>query len=132
MVKNQKIVHVIPSATATAASGWIPIGGACSVQLFMKRSNHSAGSTSFAGQLAVDDAGLGAVTYNKWIDNITNDAGAGTAGEQVGVTRVASKSLASNTTAMMSMSPEDIGGFIKITATETTDGTHDAWLVITY
>lgn len=125
MVKNQKIIHVIPTKTATAASGWIPIGGACSVQLFCKRSNHSSGSTAFTAELAIDDAGTGSVGYNKWIDNVTNT-------NAQNLTRVASKSLASNTTAMLSMSPEDIGGFIKVTATETTDGTHDAWLVITY
>lgn len=116
---------MIPAATATASSGWIPIGGACSVQLFMQRSNHSAGSTAFSAELAVDDAGTGSVTYAKWIDNVVNAIAEG----QV---RISSKSLNSNSKAMMSMSPEDIGGFIKITATETTDGTHNAWLVITY
>lgn len=124
-MSSTHILHPINAATATAASGWIPVTGACKVQIVGKRSAHSAGSTAFSVQVAVDEAGTAATAYSKLIDNVTN-----TNAQQL--TRVASKSLAANGTCLLSMSPEDIGGFIKVTATETTDGTHDAWVIISY
>lgn len=119
------IVHAINAATATTESGWIPISGAKAVQVYCKRSNHSAGSTTFTFNLSPDN-GTTEVAYNKMISNVTNT-------NVQNLTRTAgSGTLSSNTTVMMSMSPEDIGGYLQVVATEATDGTHDAWVVISY
>lgn len=120
-----QVIHCIDGATATASSAWIPVNGACKVSFVFKRSDHSAGSTSFAVSVSADAVDANAITYNKLIDNVTNTNGQN-------LTRVAAKALASNTLALLSMSPEDVVGFIKVTATETTDGTHDAWVIVQY
>lgn len=118
------ITRLINGATATTESGWIPVDGAKAVQFYFKRSNHSSGSTAFTVNLSPDN-GTTEVAYNKLITNVTN-----TNAQQL--TRVASVSLSSNTVSVVSMSPEDIGGYVQVVATETTDGTHDAWIVVSY
>lgn len=118
------IIHLINGATATTSSGWIPITSAKAVQFYFKRSNHSSGSTAFTVTLSPDN-GTTTAAYNKLISNVTNT-------NTQELTRTAGPTLASDTTVMASMSPEDIGGSVRVTATETTDGTHDAWIVISY
>ena len=120
-----QIVHCINGAIATATSAWINIQGAHKVILIGQRSANAGGSTTFSGQLAIDESGTNVITYNKWIDNLTNTNGQT-------LTRVASKAISNADGAIvLSMSPEDIGGFLKITATEASDGTHNAYLLIT-
>lgn len=116
--------HWLEDATASDDSGWIPISGYKKVILVMKRESGSSGSTSFSADIAPEKDGTGAVDYAKWIDNTTN-----TNVQQL--TRVSSKTLSTNTTAMMSMSPEDIGGYIQISSSDSSDnGTLNSWLIL--
>jgi len=117
------VIKVIDGATATTTSQAIPIGDAKKVVLFCTRSVHVSGNTVFSATVSPD--GTTYYTYNKWISNLAN---ANTEGE----TRVASVTLASATSNFLTMDPADFFGYIKVTATETTDGTHDAWLIIEY
>lgn len=116
------VIKAIDGATATATSNAINIAGAKKITLFFKRSNHSAGSTAFSVTVSVD--GTNYVAYSKLISNAANT-------NAQTLTRVASVSLASDTTSFVSMDlTSDVFLFMKVTATETTDGTHDAWVVI--
>jgi hypothetical protein len=123
MGKRLDVRHVIDTQTATASSAAQDIEGAKKVVLVYQRSSHGSGSTAFSATVSVD--GTNYVSYNKWIDNVTNTNGQT-------LTRVASKSLDANGVGFLTMSPEDSFKYIIVTATETTDGTHDAWLSIEY
>ena len=119
-----EVIKVLDEVVATTTSSAINIEDAKKVVLVYKRADHSAGGTVFSATVSVD--GVNYITYNKWLTNVAN-----TNGEMQ--TRVASvTSGAANVTGMLTMSPEDGFKDIKVTATETTDGTHSAWLLIEY
>lgn len=114
----------IDGATATTTSSAIAIDDVKGVTWVLTRADHSSGSTSFAVTVSLD--GTTYVTYNKLIDNVTNS-------NAQTLTRVAAKSLGSNTSATLYMDLEkEPWKFMKITATETTDGTHTAKAVLRY
>lgn len=115
--------YTIQGATATTTGAAIRIANALKVVLVGKRSAHSSGSTAFS--LEVSNDGTNWITYNKLISNVTNT-------NAQTLTRVASFSLAANGVAFATMSPEDGFEFARVTATETTDGTHDAWLYVEF
>lgn len=117
-----RILTPINGVTATTTSEAIDIAGAKKVTFFFKRANHSAGSTAFTVSVSVD--GVNYVAYSKLISNVTNT-------NAQTKTRVASVSLASDTTAIAALDLEnDCFVAMKITATETTDGTHTASCLI--
>jgi len=118
------VIKVLDDVTATTTSQAVNIEGAKKVVLVYKRSNHSSGGTVFSATVSVD--GSNYITYSKWISNAANT-------NEQALTRVASvASGAANVTGFLTMSPEDGFKDIKVTATETTDGTHAAWLYIEY
>ena len=117
-----EVIKVLDDVTATTTSSAINIEGAKKVVLVYKRADHASGGTVFSATVSVD--GTNYISYAKWISNTAN-----TNGESL--TRVASvASGAANVTGFLTMSPEDGFKDIKVTATETTDGTHSAWLLI--
>lgn len=118
----RKIIKVLDGVTATTTANPVNILGAKKVVLFCKRADHSSGSSAFAATVGV---GTDSATYNKWISNATNTNGQT-------LTRVASLSLSANGCGFLTMSPEDCFEFITVTVTETTDGTHSAWLIVDY
>jgi hypothetical protein len=118
----RKVVKVLDGVTATTTSAAVDILGAKRVTLFCKRADHSSGSSAFTAEVGV---GTDYVSYKKWISNANNT-------NVQGETRVTTLTLSANGIDFVSMSPEDIFEFIKVTVTETTDGTHSAWLVIDY
>lgn len=126
----QHVRQVIADATATTTSASVDLKQAGRVSFAFKRSNHASGSTAFKVQVSPDpfsipDASSIWVDYNRLITNITN-----TNTEEI--TRVGSISLSSDTTAIASMSPEDAFAKCRVVATETTDGTHNAWVIVQY
>ena len=124
MGKYSSLIPVLNAVEATTTSSAFSIEGAEKVILVYQRSAHGSGKTVFSATVSVD--GVNYITYNKWLTNVAN-----TNGEMQ--TRVASvTSGAANVTGMLTMSPEDGFKDIKVTATETTDGTHSAWLLIEY
>jgi N-acetyl-beta-hexosaminidase len=116
-----KYIHTIQAATATATGQAINIECAEKVVFVFKRSNHSAGSTAFTVEVSGD--GTTWLAYNKLISNVTNT-------NAQDLTRVASVSLASNTSSFVTMDKDDGFKFVRVIATETTDGTHDAWVYL--
>lgn len=120
-----QFITALNAVTATTVSSKIWIGDFDRVAILYRRANHSAGSTAFTvkagfAQLASDTPTMTA--YNQLISNVTNAIGEG----QV---RVNSVSLAANGDAMVWMDPSAPATHIEITATETTDGTHSAFII---
>lgn len=116
------IITAIDAVTATTESGAINIEKAKKVTFLFTRANHSSGSSLFDVDVSVD--GTTFVDYNKLIDNVANT-------NAQTLTRVANKSLASNTSAVLSMDLQhDSYKEIKVKVTETTDGTHTAKVII--
>lgn len=116
MQGSYKVLVPINAVTATTESDAIVIAGAKKITLAFTRANHSAGSTLFDVDVSLD--GTTYVDFAQLITNVIN-------GITEGKVRVASVSLASNTTSIVSMDLENNAFFsMKVKATETTDGTH--------
>jgi len=123
-MKRPQLFIPINAQTATYTSDPVNIENAEKVQLEFTRANHSSGSSAFAVTVSVD--GVNYVTYNKLIDNVTNT-------NAQALTRVASASLASDTSKHYTMDlTQDAFRFMKVTVTETTDGTHTAKALVIY
>ena len=119
------MVTALDAVTATTASSKIWIGDYDRVAILYRRANHSAGSTAFTvkagfAQLASDTPTMTA--YNQLISNVTNSIAEG----QVHVNSV---TLAADGDAMVWMDPSAPATHIEITATETTDGQHSAFII---
>lgn len=130
--RNLVRLHVpLNGVTETTTSNAIPIAGAKKITFFFTRANHSSGSTVFT--VTVSGDGTAFVAYNMLVQNLARDAGAGTAGEDIGTTAVASVTLSSDTTETYSMDLEHFSFLeLKVTATETTDGTHTCKMLVEY
>lgn len=121
---RQITIKALDAVDATTTSEAINIEGAKRITWQFTRTNHSAGSSAFAVTVSLD--GVNYITYNKLIDNVTNT-------NAQTLTRVASASLASNTSKVYSMDMEnDAYKYMKVTATETTDGNHTAIAQVQY
>lgn len=103
----------------------ISLAGAKSVSIMAKRAAHSSGSSVLSATVSPDATAGNFITYNKWIDNVTNT-------NSQTLTRVASKTLSSNTVVLLSMSPEDVPLYIIVGLTRVTDGTNSVWLIVDY
>jgi hypothetical protein len=126
----QHIRQVIADATATTTSPSVELKQAGKVSFAFKRSNDDAGSTAFKVQVSPDPKGVADasstwIDYNRLISNVAN-----TNAEMI--TRVGSVTISGNATEVYSMSPEDTYGKCRVVATETTDGTHNAWVIVQY
>lgn len=125
------VVHTINAATATTTGQPISMKDAVKTSFVFKRTNHGSGSSAFTVEVSadydpdvnVDPTSATWIAYAKLISNVANT-------NVQNLTRVASVSLATNTQSTVSMDPEDIYPYIRVVATETTDGTHDAWVIM--
>jgi hypothetical protein len=121
-MKTPELIKLLDAVTATTTSERVNIENAEKISLFLTRANHSAGSSAFAVEVSID--GDNWVTFSKLISNVTNT-------NVQNKTRVASVSLASNTTSTVDMDLENsIYRWMRLTVTETTDGTHTAKALI--
>ena len=123
-MRTPKLVVALNAVTATTTSSAINIKGAKKVSILCTRANHVAGSTAFSVEGSIDDG----TTYvaTNIVDHAVNTNGQT-------VTRSASKTLSANGTAWIALDLEYLAfDWIKVTATETTDGTHSASVYITY
>lgn len=115
-MKRPELIKIMTDVTVTTVAEPVNIEDAEKVTLVFTRANHSAGSGAIAVEVSVD--GVTYVTFNKLISNVTNT----NAQEK---TRVASVSLAANGSATVALDLEnDIFRWMRVTMTETTDGTH--------
>jgi hypothetical protein len=125
MEGRTKLKTALDAVTATTTSEAIDVRGAKKITLMFVRANHSAGKTVFTVTASID--GTTFVAYNKLIVNVANSI-------SEGLTRVASYDTGTaNASAIYSMDLEhDVIKEIKVVATETTDGTHSAYVLIQY
>ena len=112
-------IHALNATTTTGESQWFNISDANRVSLYLQRSNDDAGSTLFT-----INASPNASDYDVYERLILNDDNTDSNNQD----RVSSTTIAGDDTIMLSFSPEDVPNYIKIVETETTDGTHDAWI----
>ena len=104
--------HVAVAATATSVA--IPVEEATKVSMWLNRTNHSAGSTTFTVTGTVD--GVNYVALNNIITNVANT-------NAQTLTRVASVALASDTSSIVALDIPTIGlKAIKVVCTIATDG----------
>lgn len=121
-----KVITAINAVTATTVSSKIWVGSFDRVAILYRRADHSAGSTAFTvkggfGELPSDSPTMTA--YNMLIKNVTNS-------NAQTLTRVNSVSLASNVDEYVWLDMQQAPvTHVEITATETTDGTHSAFII---
>lgn len=120
-----QVITALNAVTATTTSSKIWVGDFDRVAILYRRANHGSGSTAFTvkagfAQLASDTPTMTA--YNLLISNVTNAI-------SEGITHVNSTTLSANGDAMVWMDPAAPATHIEITATETTDGTHSAFII---
>ncbi len=114
--------RIIDAVTATTVSDPYVVSGAKKISFMFTRANHAAGSSAFSVEGSLD--GVTYVALNKLISNATNT-------NAQTLTRVASVSLAANGSALASLDIEhDALYTIRVTATEVTDGTHSAVVLV--
>lgn len=115
------LIAAIDGATATTTSAAINVEGAEKVTMLCTRSNHSAGSTAFSATGSIDGTNFFALPLV--VQAATTNAQT--------ITRTVAPSLSSNTSVWLSVDMEYLAlKQIKVTATETTDGTHDVDVLI--
>lgn len=116
------IKRVIDAVAATTVSDPVLVAGAKKITFMFTRADHAAGSSTFTVEGSLD--GTTYVALNKLISNATNT-------NAQNLTRVASVALAANGSTLASL---DIGNdtlyAIRVTATEATDGTHSAVVLV--
>jgi hypothetical protein len=123
-MKSNKLVTALNAVTATTTSEAIDVQYAEKITLLLTRANHSAGSHAFSVTGSID--GTTYVTLNMIVDNVTNT-------NAQNYTRVASKTLSADGSALVGIDLEMIGlKWIKVTATETTDGVATVKVFIEY
>jgi hypothetical protein len=120
-----ELIKAIDGVVATTTSQVIYCKGAKKITFMFKRADHSAGKTIFTVATSIDDSNF--VTSGILVDNIAN----ATANNPV---RVASYDTGTaNATKLYALDMDYFGlTSFKVTATETTDGTHYAYALIEY
>jgi len=120
-----RIITALNAVTATTTSNKFYVGGARRIGLLVRRADHVAGSTAFTvkGSMETPETVTPTMTaLNIMIDNVTNS-------NVQTLTRIATKTLSANGDAFLWFDPFFFINFLEITATETTDGTHSAFIV---
>ena len=121
-----KTYTALKAVTATTTSEQFYIGDFKRVALLFRRAAHAAGSTSFSAKLSFDTIGTvdPVMTADAMlIVNVEND------NTETNFTHSAAVVLAANGDAFAWLDPNCMGTHISITATETTDGTHSAYII---
>lgn len=121
-MKRTTVITALDAVTATTTSSEIDCRYACRAGFLFKRADHSSGSTEFTVEGSVDGTnwtGISVLQSNATNANTQN------------ITRVSTVTLSSNTTSYVSL---DLEAFpflkLRVKATETTDGTHSAYVLL--
>lgn len=125
-MQNVTVITALDAVTATTVSSKIWIGGFKRVAVLFRRAADAGGTSAFTvkagfSELASDSPTMTA--YNMLIDNVTNSSAQN-------LTHVNGKSIAaSNGDVMLWMNPACPATHLEVTVTETTDGTHSAYII---
>ena len=124
-MQTPKLVKAIDAVTATTTSAAIDVRGAKKVIIRCVRADHSAGSTAFSV--------TGSIDKGTTFDPISVIDYVATTNTQT-ITRTLSKSSGTTNGIFYVALELDYLEFdqIRVTATETTDGTHSMWVYIVY
>ncbi len=126
MEQTPKLVTALSAVAATTTSEPIDITMAKKVTILLTRAAHSSGNHVFTVTGSIDGKDGTFVACNKLIKNIANAI-------SEGLTRVASVTLSANGSELVSLDLENESfTHIKVTATETTDGTATAKVLVSY
>lgn len=125
-METTKSIVALDAVTATTVSNKIYVGGSERIAIQLRRADHSSGSSAFTIKVSCEPASTVTPTMtalNLWIDNVTNT-------NAQTLTRVVGKTLAANGDAFLFLDEFAIINWIEITVTETTDGTHSAFVLL--
>ncbi len=117
---DTKQTTALSAVTATTTSSAIQTNGSKAISVYLTAASIASGNGVFTADVSAD--GITWVAYNKFITNVTNT-------NAQNLVRAAGATLSSNTSVMISVSPEDAFNFIRITVTRTTDGAYTAVVV---
>ena len=126
MNTNRTLV-ALNAVTATTVSDKIFVGGAKRIAVLLRRAANAGGTSAFTIKASLDpvDTVTPVMTaLNVWIDNVTND-------NTKMLTRVNGTSIINaDGDKFLFLSPECIVNWLEITVTETSDGTHSAYIIV--
>lgn len=127
---RQRRIAALNAVTATTISKKFWVGGASRIAFHFRRANHSAGESAFTikGSLEPFEAG------NATADSYGNPTG----GNLITMTDIGTNivesldglTLSANGDTFAFLAPQYLMNWVEITVTETTDGTHSAWIVL--
>lgn len=118
----KKLITVLDAVTATTTSSAQNVSGAKKITFFFTRANHSSGSSAFKVSGSID--GTTYVDLNSLIEDLTNT-------NAQDYTRVQTVTLSTNGSKVAGLDLTHLGyEYIKVTVTETTDGTHSCKMLI--
>lgn len=127
-MNQTRSIKVIDAVTATTTSKKIYVGGARRIGFQLRRADHSSGSSALSVKISMEEENVVSPTMvatNMLISNVTNT-------NAQTLTRVASISLSANGDAFCWLDPLCVVNWVEVTVTETTDGTHSAWVLVDY
>jgi len=123
-----KKMTALNAVTATTTSDKFFVGGAKRIAVLLRRANNAGGTSAFTIKASLDYSDVTPVmtALNLWIDNVTN-------ANDKQLTRVNGTSIANaDGDKMLFLDPAVIVNWLEITVTETSDGTHSAWILAEY
>jgi hypothetical protein len=124
-----KVITALDGVTATTTSNKIFVGGAKRIGVQLRRADNAGGTSAFAIKASLEPADTTTPTMtalNLWIDNVTND-------NTKTLTRVNGTSIANaDADKFLFLDPCACISWIEITVTETSDGTHSAFVYLEY
>lgn len=126
-MNKTKTLVALNAVTETTTSSAFYVGGAKRIGLLFRRANNAGGSSAFTVKASLDEIGTATPTmtaFNMLIDNVVN-------ANTLQLTRVNGVTIgATNADAFLWVDPNCIVNWLEITVTETTSGTHSAWIII--
>ena len=125
-MQTSKTIPALNAVKATTTSNKFYVGNAKKIALLFRRADHSAGSSAFTVKASLDDGNTVTpvmTALNLLIDNVTNS-------NAQQLTRVNGKTLSANGDALLFLDPAIHVNWLEIKVTETTDGTHSAFIII--
>jgi hypothetical protein len=128
-MRSTRVITALDAVVDTTTSNKFYVGGAKRIGILGRRADNSGGTTTFSVKTSMepeDTVTPTMTTFNLLIDNVTNT-------NTQNFTRVASKAIANaNGDIFLWVDPSALVNWISVTATETSDGTHSALIIVEY
>jgi len=127
MQRTPKLITALNAVTATATSNAIDVADAKKITLLVTRANNAGGTSAFSVSGSINGIDGTYVALNSLIEDLANT-------KAENYTRTASVSIANADGSKIASLDLEKNGFthIKVTVTETADGTHSAKVLVQY